>query len=684
MHSITQFIKNIPLYLAVSVLGGFTLLVSGGAVFALDPVPCDPTPHPDSYYGAGVHHPNGTDASTFTYHCETDTWSNPYYVYYPASATRVATFAPNYSYNCATGVWTMDEWGFSASTASYNSYRVAASDPGLAKNCPAPATASPTPASISGGAAPTGSSTSIADTGTGSTNTTGTAVNLNGTNTNTNNLGANNILTSTAGTGNAFVTGNTTGGSAATGDAQAIANIANLLQSTTNAFGPNTTTFVANINGNVNGDFMFDPAAIMNTGANSTNAANNNLNINTNTANTTNAQINNNINVGANSGNATVASNTKAGDATTGNAQAVVNLMNLINSTVAAGHSFVGTVNINGSLNGDILLPQGVLDQLLASTGANSTNTANNTLTDNSTTTNNVTQQVTNNIASSALTGSAGVSGNTTGGSATSGQAHTGVTLLNLTGSNTIGKNSLLVFVNVLGKWVGMIMNAPAGTTAAELGGGITNTGTNSTNTANNTITDNSRTTNTANLGITNDVNVHATSGNATVAENTVGGNAQSGNASTAVNILNLMGSNISLSDWFGILFINVFGMWNGSFGVNTAAGDPVSNSSNNPVQAANQESLIASFKQFASFTPRAASGSKHTSSQATNTSDTTLASAVLGSETSAAQKEDAAVVGKSAPKSTHASYLLPIIGVSLAVIILLASERERFGFKRR
>jgi hypothetical protein len=40
--------------------------------------------------------------------------------------------------------------------------------------------------------------------------------------------------------------------------------------------------------------------------------------------------------------------------------------------------------------------------------------------------------------------------------------------------------------------------------------------------------------------------------------------------------LVNVEDSTMSLSDWFGVLFINVFGTWNGSFGVNTAAGNPI------------------------------------------------------------------------------------------------------------
>ncbi len=484
-----------------------------------------------------------------------------------------------------------------------------------------------------------------------------------------------NTIASDTATGNALVIGNTTAGSAMSGDTQSTVNIANLLQSTSTAFGPNALMFTANINGDVNGDFMFDPAAILS----SNNSASNDLQINTNDANNTTAHINNNIDVGATSGNATVADNTTGGDATSGSAQAVVNLMNLINSTVASGQSFIGTININGNLNGDILLPQGLIDQLLASSGPGSNNAVSTNLTANSTTTNVVNQAVANNIQSSAVTGNASVSDNTVGGTASSGSANTGITLLNLTGSNTIGKNALLVFVNVLGKWVGMIMNAPTGTSAAELGGGIANTGSGSNNTASNAITSNSTTANTLNEGITNNVNVHARSGDATVANNTQGGNAKSGNANTAVNILNLEGSNLNLSDWFGVLFINVFGMWNGSFGVNTSAGDPLGSPLNNPVQAASQEAMVTSFKQFATF-------AVHHDSTSSESSDTpsSQADAVLGTATAVSKKVATTSPSSPIPDNGHVSFLLPAVGVGLASIMLVLSERDRFFGRRK
>ncbi len=127
-----------------------------------------------------------------------------------------------------------------------------------------------------------------------------------------------------------------------------------------------------------------------------------------------------------------------------------------------------------------------------------------------------------------------------------------------------VGANSLLVFVNVLGKWVGVIMDAPVGATSAALGSGITNDQTLPTNADLTSITKGQ---------ITNNINVRAASGDAEVSNNTTGGNATTGNATASVNLLNIMNSSFSLSDWFGVLFINVFGTWNGSFGKDTSAG---------------------------------------------------------------------------------------------------------------
>jgi hypothetical protein len=312
------------------------------------------------------------------------------------------------------------------------------------------------------------------------------------------------------------------------------------------------STFTQNLFGDMFGDLTLNPG--------STSAASpkvpSDLTVNVDQ----NATIDNKITLEAGSGDATVTQNTQAGNATSGDATAIANLVNAINSSIAANKSFVGMLNIFGNLNGDILIPPELAQTLLA---ANTLGTLDTSKIENSSIladfTNN--QTITNNVNLDASSGNATVANNTSAGNAKTGDAATNLTVLNLTGRQVIGKDALLVFVNVLGSWVGMIVNAPTGSTSAALGGGITG---NTNLTAN--VSDNQT--------INNDITVGAHTGDAEVSSNTRAGNATSGNAKAAVNLVNISGSQFALSDWFGILFINVFGTWHGSFGIDTLAGN--------------------------------------------------------------------------------------------------------------
>ena len=676
MRTILSIIQKCILSSAVIVLSSFTLL-SSSTVFADSTTPCVAPANNQN----GVHWPVGADASTFIYQCEgtyAGFWTNTYYKYDPVTTQRYALYSPDYSYDCSTKQWSMTEWDYSPASGTFISTRVTPSvAPDIATNCPVPPPTTETAPTNSSTPTPSIPTASVTTTGPASQNTANTATTLNTTSDNKNTATVTNGLYSNATTGNTFVIGNTTGGSASSGDAQSIANVANLLQSTGNVFGPNTTVFTANINGNVTGDFMFDPNAIISTsGPASQNSTGNALQINTNTSNATNAQINNTVNVAATTGNATVTNNTTGGNATSGNATAVADVMNLINSTVAAGHSFVGTVNINGNLNGDILLPQNFINQLLASSGPSSTTNLSSNVAGNSTTTNNTTAAISNDIANTALSGGATVANNTSAGNARSGSANTNVTLLNLTGSNVVGQNDLLVFVNVLGHWVGMIVDAPVGATSASLGGGITSTGPASNNAATNTLTANDTTTNTANLGIHNAVNVLAQSGNALVSNNTHGGSATSGNAQTAINLLNIAGSNINLSSWFGILFINVFGDWTGSFGINTSAGDPLNNtvagvttiSSTTPNPA-----LAQSVHQFATFVSHSLSNSTNSTAGTSTNQPASTASSVLGASIQKVADNVTQPTKSQSSDGTHGSYTLPAVGLGIAALMMFS-----------
>ena len=631
-----------------------------------DPAPVTTTPAPAT---PGPQAPTGADAKKFHLNPATGKYENDYYVWDPITKQTSPKNASTYSYNPATGMWDTTAWAYDAASGTYkpNIASTTVTPPASQQTGVAPVSQA---ALLNGGSNTLGANlASVGGTGPDSKNT------INNTSNNTGNFNlfynaaiSNNIY-SNASTGNAILTGNTTAGNSTTGNALSMANIINMLQSTWSPLSNgNFNTFNATIAGDVTGDLHVDPGA---TGPGSTqvinNTTNNDLTVKAQAAGT----INNNVALSAVSGNALVADNTKGGNATTGNASAMANIVNAISSSIAAGKSFLGTINITGNLNGDILLPDGLLSSLIAATGPDSTSTINNNKTTNTTANLTDTQLINNKVNANATSGTAGVTGNTKAGSATTGDATTKVNILNLTGKQVIGKDALLVFVNVLGKWTGLIVNAPAGATSAALGGGLTQ---------NNTLNANTNVDSTNTNTINNNVNVNAASGDASVNHNTTGGNATSGNAIAGANIANITNSNLSFSDWFGVLFINVFGSWTGSFGVDTAAGNPpiASNSSSSasaPASAA---------PQVLRFTPKAAAVATAAKVALTGTDNSTDTSAGAQDGT----QQQAAVLGDSDTNGTPTSSTgsastshqlsltwVPFAGSGLGLLILAGSE---------
>lgn len=557
--------KAVVLFIAVLSLVG---MVIGSPVVSAQST--DTTSEPTTTSTPGPQQPNGDASSTYTYNPETGMWENDYYIWNPITKQTTPKYPTTYSYNPQTGMWDTTEWWFNAATGRYEAQTTATTQP------PADAVIIPDqqPASSScevqiqpecgtDGQDPSGSTSQTASqTGPGSNNGISNSTDIDGFFNNFFNATISHTLDSRAQSGDATVSNNTSGGSATTGDATAMSSILNMISSLWN-LGKDVVTFVGDLFGNVFGDVTFNPNKL---GPGSNTTLENSADVDLVMNNEANATINNDINLQSQSGDANVSGNTQAGNATTGDANTILNLVNMINSAIASGNSFMGALNIYGNLEGDILFPKGMIDSLIAASGPNSTTSMTNTvdadldvnLTDNMT--------INNNIVLDAGTGDALVSNNTQAGNASTGDALTNLTLLNLTGREVIGDNAFLVFVNVLGKWVGMIMDAP-GATAAAVGGNLS---------VNNALDLDATLNSTNNSTINNNVYLGSQSGDATVDHNTLAGNATTGNATASANIANLIGSNFSIADWFGILFINVFGTWNGSFGVDTPMGNAI------------------------------------------------------------------------------------------------------------
>lgn len=510
--------------------------------------------------------PTGADSSTYHYNETTGCWENEHYIWDPATNQTRPKEQQTYSYNPTTGMWDTTEWRYSPAGGTYE------------------------PNVISYVQAPAGAKTiNSADDENPHTSSNNDGVKAHDDSNLTFNsfydASISNRIISVSTTGNAGVFGNTLGGSATSGNATDVANVFNLLQSAAGFLGNgDITTFVSNIDGDVVGDLYLDPSALASLQGSSNTGLPSNVDVNVQN----NGQINNDIDLTAQTGNAAVQNNTTGGSATSGNANAVANVVNMINSLIGAQKSFLGMININGNLNGDILLPPDLLNTLIASNNIPKVDPTTVLSAEVLANLNN-SQQVNNNVNANAATGEATVANNTSAGSATTGAANTNVTILNLTGRQVIGSNALLVFVNVLGSWVGLIMDAPNGSTAAALGGGITQ---NDIASGTYNLNDNNE--------INNNINVNAFTGDATVSDNTNAGNATTGNATASANIANVINSQMSLSGWMGILFINVFGTWHGSFGVNTDAGNAPA-----PAAPAATGAAAAAAPQVFSFVPK-------------------------------------------------------------------------------
>lgn len=481
----------------------------------------------------GTSEPTGSASGTYSYNPATGLYENEFYTWDPMTKQTLPKSASAPSYNPSTGTWDTPEWRYDSTSGTYHER-------------PAPLVQSQ----------PGGDTTGeILGASEGITGEVPASGQLSGTTLNTQNkLSLTNNMNSNSQSGNSIAMKNTQVGNIGSGNAEAVMNLMNLLQSQTSLAGGGLNTFTANIQGNVQGDFLIDPSALAQP-ANVSAYDLAKLHIN----NSNDASITNNLVLNAASGDAGAYQNTTAGNVASGDANAIANVINMINSVVSANQSFFGVINIDGNYTGNILMPEDSLNALLASTGPSSTYTLASQGAYTNTVNTSAEQTIDNNINLSAASGNATASKNTRAGDVLTGNGMTNLTILNLTGREVVAANSLLVFVNVMGSWVGLIMDAPAGSTAAALGGGVVSDA---------TLVREATLNATDKMAITNNITANAATGDATADSNTTVGNIRSGNATATANIANIMGSHIDLTNWFGILFINVFGTWHGNFGV--------------------------------------------------------------------------------------------------------------------
>lgn len=232
----------------------------------------------------------------------------------------------------------------------------------------------------------------------------------------------------------------------------------------------------------------------------------------------------------------------------TGNAYSIVSLLNQVNFTVTNSQIHILTINIFGTLNGNIILPDVNASTNCSGCGVNltATNSA----------------DLTNNLSSNANTGDNDASGSA---SITTGDAQNITNDLNFLNTNLIGTNAQVLLINVLGSWIGNFIGwgnlnpQQGGATLAffNLGPSSTASGSgNCSSCAGNLNLNNFAT-------VLNNINSQATSGNNSLTGN---GSIATGNAFSAISLVNFINSNfINSFGFFG--FINIFGNWTGDIG---------------------------------------------------------------------------------------------------------------------
>ncbi len=422
---------------------------------------------------------------------------------------------------------------------------------------------------------------------------------------NTNLAQMENKLAALSSTGFNFANLNTLDGQVVTGNALATMNLLNKLNSNMTGVGGFS---VYNIYDTFKGNIIFQLPSLANgfvsatptvsknsvTGPNSNNIADAQNSFTVNEANDNDATLVNDLVLEAVSGGNSASFNTGGGSIKTGNASALANVINMVNTNLNVSEWLIGVVNVFGTLAGNIILPQNesgppVQDSLSiiadnSSTGFGSTN--------NVTVDKEKTEEITNNnivdiqttLDVSANTGDNTASINTGGGGITTGQSDVSVSNTTVANSNTVKDEETvwMVIVNEMGKWAGYIMGAPWESNIASDSLPLTNqtsavpeqsysvlaqnsgTGPMSNNEANYSETDDTTITNNNTAGIVNNIKASSDTGNNDASYNTGAGLIDSGNAKTGLNLVNMVNTNVVAKKFITVL-VNVLGEFIGN-----------------------------------------------------------------------------------------------------------------------
>lgn len=260
--------------------------------------------------------------------------------------------------------------------------------------------------------------------------------------------------------------------------------------------------------------------------------------------------LSNNVNSYANTGNNTINSSNYGDEAVinTGNAYSIVSLLNKVNFTIINSTIHIVSINIFGSLNGNIILPDFALANASCATCGVSLIASNSAT-------------VVNNVDSEAISGQNTVYGN---GNISTGDAASLVNNLNIVNANFVNTTVQGLFINLVGNWDGNFIGWNAfdpesggATLMFYLAGPLLSDSSSCPTCAVGDVSIYNS------AYVENNVTSLASSGGNTVNGN---GSINSGSAFSSISLINFINANfINSIGFFG--FLNIFGDWTGDIG---------------------------------------------------------------------------------------------------------------------
>jgi len=276
------------------------------------------------------------------------------------------------------------------------------------------------------------------------------------------------------------------------------------------------------------------------------------------------ATLENNINVCATTGNNQANQNNSA-QVNTGDATALANVTNIVNTNVLGSNFFFGIINITGQFKGNLILPRPERFLGVGSSGVSGTATI---------FANQNSASVSDTLSSSANTGNNQVNNNGGNNTISTGDANASSRDLSLINLNLYQNDWFYLLMNVLGEWNGKtyswsnpeVVEKTTGSSQAYEAGGQSSATANSPEVSStdigSTLPVDFQNQNTAD--VRNNVNVSASTGENQANGNANGSSLKTGNAKASLNLLNLINLNILASRWFMGL-VNVLGNWSGN-----------------------------------------------------------------------------------------------------------------------